>query len=342
MSTPSGAPDAPTRRLPRTPPRRRSWPQPGLLVAAVVLAVPAAVVVFADRLGIDHRTPFVQLIAFRWQLAAALVALGALAALVRGLRPVGIALGLVGVVGLLLVAPRALPAGGAPEQAAGGDLTVLSLNTYLGRADAEAIADLVADSRPDVVVLPEARSELRARVTRALADERGGRRYQTASADRSADTSPMTIFVARDLGRANVRADRETEFPSLVVDLPGRLRVVATHPQSPKPGDTNAWRRDVAALARWCTDVERPTIVAGDLNATLDHAELRTATAGCTDAAAQVGEGLHGTWPAQLPGVFGTQIDHVMLAGGPQARSVEFPEVAGTDHRAVLARVTRG
>jgi endonuclease/exonuclease/phosphatase (EEP) superfamily protein YafD len=33
------------------------------------------------------------------------------------------------------------------------------------------------------------------------------------------------------------------------------------------------------------------------------------------------------------------QIDHVLTAGGPRAREVEVLDVAGSDHRGVLARV---
>ena len=54
-----------------------------------------------------------------------------------------------------------------------------------------------------------------------------------------------------------------------------------------------------------------------------------------------VSEGLAGTWPSQLPSLFGAQIDHVLTANGPKARSVEFLDVPGTDHRAVLAEISR-
>jgi endonuclease/exonuclease/phosphatase (EEP) superfamily protein YafD len=155
----------------------------------------------------------------------------------------------------------------------------------------------------------------------------------------------MTVFVARGVGRPTVTPNRETEFPSLIVDLgdvDGRpVRVVATHPQSPKPGDTKAWNRDVAALARWCTG-DRPTVVAGDLNSTLDHAEFRAAITGCTDVASAVGEGLTGTWPSALPALFGVQIDHVLTSGGPRPRAAEVVDVTGSDHRGVLARVGLG
>jgi len=314
-----------------------------------VLGLGAVVVTFSDLLGIDHRTPFVQSIAFRPQLAAGLVALAVLAALGgRALRPTAVALGLVGVLGLAMVLPRAV--GSSETGATGGpELTVLTASAYLSRADPEALAQLVRSRNPDVVVLPEARGDLRERLQEAIVDESGGESgtsgYRVFAADARSDDSPMTVFVRRELGRPTVTPNRDTEFPSLVVDLAdvdGRpVRVVATHPQSPKPGDTNAWRRDVAALSRWCTG-ERPTIVAGDLNATLDHAELREAIAGCTDAAEEVGEGLVGTWPSSVPRVLGVQIDHVLLSGGPRAREVEVVDVEGSDHRGVLARVGLG
>ena len=314
-----------------------------------MLGLGAVVVTFSDLLGIDHRTPFVQSIAFRPQLAAGLVALAVLAALGgRALRPTAVALGLVGVLGLAMVLPRAV--GSSETGATGGpELTVLTASAYLSRADPEALAQLVRSRNPDVVVLPEARGDLRERLQEAIVDESGGESgtsgYRVFAADARSDDSPMTVFVRRELGRPTVTPNRDTEFPSLVVDLAdvdGRpVRVVATHPQSPKPGDTNAWRRDVAALSRWCTG-ERPTIVAGDLNATLDHAELREAIAGCTDAAEEVGEGLVGTWPSSVPRVLGVQIDHVLLSGGPRAREVEVVDVEGSDHRGVLARVGLG
>lgn len=311
---------------------------------AVVAGAGAAVVVFADRVGLDHRTPFVQLIAFRPQLAVAVVVLAVLAAaLGRVGWPVATALGLVGVLGLLAVLPRATgQADGAPPPT----LDVLTVNTYLGRADPAALADLVRRRAPAVVVLPESKTELRDALAAALG-RAGEGRYRTLVADQSEDESPMTVLVDRSLGRPTVTVDRETEFPSIVVtlppgrrDLPGRqgLRVVATHPQSPKPGDTRAWRRDIAALGRWCAGGP-PTVIAGDLNATWDHAELRAAAAGCTDAASSVGEGLGGTWPSTVPAALGSQIDHVLLARGPQAAAVEFVDVPGSDHRGVLARL---
>ncbi len=333
--------DAPTTRIDVR--RRRPRPSTGAIGVGVGVGLAAALLTFPDRLGLDAGTPFVQLVAFRPQIAVGLLVVAALVlAGGRRARPAALALALVAVLGLAVVLPRA----SADTAASGpGDLSVLTVNTFHGRADADGLAGLVRARDPDVVALPEAGGDLRRRLSAALDDDQGGAGYRSYVADAESDESPMTVFVKRSLGRPEVAADRETEFPSLVIDLDDvdgqPVRVVATHPQSPKPGDTFAWRRDVAALARWCDD-GRPTVVAGDLNATLDHSELRAATAGCTDAASAVGDGLVGTWPANLPRVLGVQIDHVLLAGGPRAVGVDTIDIAGTDHRGVLARVALG
>ena len=135
-----------------------------------------------------------------------------------------------------------------------------------------------------------------------------------------------------------VRADR---LLSLLFLLQTHGRMSAPDLATRLEVSTRTVLRDVEALSRWCTG-DRPTVVAGDLNATLDHAELRDAIDGCTDAASDVGEGLTGTWPSAAPRLLGVQIDHVLTSGGPAAREVEIVDVEGSDHRGVLARVGLG
>ena len=334
---PVGYDDAVTARE-RTPTRSgQRAPSGAAWAGAVVLAALAGAVLSADVLGLDDRTPLVQVIAFRPAIAAGLV-VGALllAAGGRGARPAAVALGLVGLLGLAAVVPRAV-ADPAPDGSADGDtLTVLTLNTFVGRVDVDDLAALVRDRSPDLVALPEAGAALRDRLRSRLAGD-DGPGYRSAVAQDAEDASPMTVLVRGDLGHTTVTEDRRGAYPSVVVDLP-RVRFVAVHPQAPKPGDTRQWVRDVADVARWCTG-SRPTIVAGDLNATRDHRELRDATASCTDAAPSVGEGLVGTWPAGLPRLLGAQIDHVLTTGGPRPTAAEVLDVAGTDHRALLVTV---
>jgi endonuclease/exonuclease/phosphatase (EEP) superfamily protein YafD len=99
------------------------------------------------------------------------------------------------------------------------------------------------------------------------------------------------------------------------------------------------WRADIGLLSRWCGS-GAPAIIAGDLNASLDHSVLRAAMGGCSDAAAQHGAGLVGTWPSWAPRWLGPQIDHVLVTAGIQTERLDILDLPGSDHRAVLAQLT--
>jgi endonuclease/exonuclease/phosphatase (EEP) superfamily protein YafD len=118
----------------------------------------------------------------------------------------------------------------------------------------------------------------------------------------------------------------------------GGVRLVGVHTAAPVSGSVPAWRADLEALATWCQHTATPIVLAGDFNATLDHRELRSL--GCTDVAAAVGRGLTGTWPTSLPAWLGVQIDHVLVGGGITPSGARVLNLPGSDHRAVLARVT--
>ena len=81
-------------------------------------------------------------------------------------------------------------------------------------------------------------------------------------------------------------------------------------------------------------------ILAGDFNATLDHAELRRLLAtGYRDAADQVGRGLIPTWPYYGPRtrfIPKVTIDHVLVDRGVGVRDFDAVTVPLTDHRAIL------
>jgi endonuclease/exonuclease/phosphatase (EEP) superfamily protein YafD len=119
----------------------------------------------------------------------------------------------------------------------------------------------------------------------------------------------------------------------------GGLRFAAVHTQAPVGRKLAGWSEDLAGLRQWCAG-PTPVIVAGDLNATLDHSALRAGMAGCTDAADQRGDGLIPTWsPSAETRPLGPQIDHVLTNDGIAAESFAVYEVPGSDHRAILTRL---
>jgi len=79
-------------------------------------------------------------------------------------------------------------------------------------------------------------------------------------------------------------------------------------------------------------------ILAGDLNATLDHPELRALLdRGYIDAADAVGVGLRPTWPALKRRALPVTIDHVLVDRRVRVEKVTVVQIPRTDHRAVIA-----
>ena len=325
------------------PGRTRPPVHPVRLVFALLVVAAAAVGVVPDLLGLDGRSPFAQLAAFRPTLLTGLLVLAVGATVAAGVRKRGwtLAVGLLAVaaVGIVMVAPRALagvtvPEPDAPTRPA---LTVLTFNTYEGQADVDALATLIRDTKPDLIALPESAGRFRDKLAPLVPDYRF-----SPSQERGRDVQGVTAAVRSDLGDVAVQVDRSTGFPSVTVSGGGlgTLRFVAFHSVAPTPGAVPQWRSDLAAVGRWCADAQSgPVIVAGDFNSTLDHSVFRSATTGCTDAAERAGEGLVGTWPSRSPRWLGTQIDHVLVRGGITPETLSVHDIPGSDHRAVLARL---
>lgn len=128
------------------------------------------------------------------------------------------------------------------------------------------------------------------------------------------------------------------------LDLPsGRsVELACIHAAPPKPpwspGATARWRRQLAALP---APGDGPCILAGDFNATLDHAQFRQLLhRGWADAASQAGHGLSptwGPWPGRRPGLLA--IDHVLTGRHCAVIVTSACRLAGTDHRALYAEL---
>ncbi len=321
------------------PGRTRRPVHRGRLAVALLVVLAAAVGLLPDLLGLDRHSPFAQLVAFRPALLAGLAVLAVVATVVAVVRRRGwtLAGGLLAVAlaASLLVLPRAVATGEVPEP--GHPLTVLTVNTFEGEADVEAVAALVRSGRPDLIAITESAGRFRDRLAPLLPDYRFA-----ASQDRGEDVHGVTAAAHTDLGEVAVQVDRSTTFPS--VELTGGglgdLRFVTFHSVAPTREDLPGWRSDLTTLDRWCANRDiGPAIVAGDFNATLDHSVFRAAITGCADAAERTGNGLTATWPSPWPRWVGPQIDHVLVTGGITAEALSVHDIPGTDHRAVLTRL---
>jgi endonuclease/exonuclease/phosphatase (EEP) superfamily protein YafD len=329
----------------------------------VVLATAAVVLVLVapGALGLADVSPFGQLVALRGLvglvlLLAALLVLVALAARERRARPRrGLALALAGVLlagagaqGAVLAARGVGTDGpGDPDDA---DLVVLAFNTF-GTVPADDLAALVLAQDADVAVLPETTAETARTAAGALTA--AGRPTTALAADAAHPGSDGVALLLRtglgdyDQVGAGLPATELGTFAAVLgpggAAEPGAPdRVVATHLRAPSSGRrVPVWRAHTAAIADVCRSTPG-VVVAGDLNATLDHPGLAD-LGPCVDAARAAGAAGLGTWPAGSPEVLGAPIDHVLVDGRAWrvAGFAVLPAVGASDHRPVVAHLDR-
>ncbi|MEA5359202.1 endonuclease/exonuclease/phosphatase family protein [Amycolatopsis sp., V23-08] len=231
----------------------------------------------------------------------------------------------------VLVVPRV----SASEQrdVHGKTLRVLASNLLYGQADPKAVVDLVRTQRIDVLNLVEL-------TPRAVDGLTAAGLFQTLPY-RVLHAAPGAFgsgIVSRfPLTEVNLTGDSAAKQPGAQVDLGDGVvaEVVAVHPISPDV-DTPQWEREIKDLSRAAGE-HGLRILAGDFNATLDHAAFRTVLSrGYNDAAEQRGSGLSPTWPSSIPLV---TIDHVVVDNRAAVRDYRVFDVQGSDHHAVFAEV---
>jgi endonuclease/exonuclease/phosphatase family metal-dependent hydrolase len=168
-----------------------------------------------------------------------------------------------------------------------------------------------------------------------------GYRSWVSTAPGVPDGPSVVLLAAERAGDVQVRVGTGMRMRHLEATggVLGERRLYAVHTKAPTGRARTAWwHAELELIGRWCRGPVAP-IVAGDLNATLDHAPLRAALGGCRSAASGTGRGLVGTYPSSLPRWLGIQIDHVLVPADAVTSRFSVHDITGTDHRAVLAAV---
>ena len=303
-------------------------------VAGCVAAWAVARLTAADRFRAVEQVA-VPLVALTPQ---ASVAAGLAALLLRGRGPSATA-ALAGAALAAVVAPRAIPRRQPPAD--GPVLRVLTINLLEGRAAGGQLVELVRSTGADVLFLQELSEDAVSRLKQAgLSDllphevtDIIGYRYRGSG-----------IYARYPLRPGLTIGPSFASQPTARLDLPwGRsVQLVCVHPHPPMPPwhapAAPRWRFELAALP---PPGDVPVILAGDYNATLDHAQFRRLLRlGHVDAASQVGNGLVPTWgpepdgrPALLP------FDHVLIDPRCAVLATSTYELPDSDHRALYAEV---
>ncbi|MFE7275560.1 endonuclease/exonuclease/phosphatase family protein [Streptomyces sp. NPDC057623] len=217
---------------------------------------------------------------------------------------------------------------------------VLTSNVEFGQAT-DALVAAVRRERPDLVFVQECEYTCDARLREALGTDYPHRAAQVAAG------SAGSVILSRFPLAAAEAVTGTMAMPGAVADVRGHaVRLQLAHPMPPLPGHVDLWRRELGELRHFAaesvgSDGRTPVILAGDFNASQDHAAFRRVLdTGLRDAARLTGHGRDPSWPARTTPAFGAQIDHVLLSTDLSARTARFLDLADTDHRALLVEVT--
>jgi len=234
------------------------------------------------------------------------------------------------------------PAGASAKE--GGTFRVMTANLMLGGADTSRVVATALDHEVDVLVLEEVTPQALQRLRAA-----GLAKAYPHSAGKPADGPVGTMVFAR--GRISGVRRIGTGFESYAMRVRvagGSVALLAVHPRTPL-GDARDWASDLNAVRTAAVAQDGPTLVVGDFNATLDHLPMRDLRGrGFEDAATTARSRWQPTWPAagevQVLGVAVPSLlalDHVLVDGGLHGVRTESVEISGTDHRAVVAILSR-
>lgn len=280
--------------------------------------------------GLDRGHPLVAMVSFTpYATIAGAVVVVALAAL-RQWRPLALA-ALATLALTAAVAPRALGGG----EAEGPRLRMLSANVTVGAVPPEAVVEIVRDRDVDLLSIQELTPEFDARLRAAGIEDLLPEDVVAPVAGATG-----TGLYAR-LPLRETEAPRGGPFEQVAAATSWRgvaFEAVSVHPPPPVSAQhVDGWHETFRDLPRG----DRPRILAGDFNATLDHRELRRLIgSGYADAADATGDGLRTTWPADR-GVPGITIDHVLVTREFRPVRTEILPLPEGDHRAVYVELAR-
>jgi len=279
-------------------------------------------------------------------------------------------IGLVGVLGLVLIAPLAVAVGTAwwtgsrplrwaaalvvlaylgtfgnvravigcgPAGPAEGDLRIFVQNVYVGQADPAAVAAAMVASGADVAVLVEAWPPFRD----ALARQPGVDVFSYRLSVPGFDDGEIAVWSRWPLDDAAGERLSTRPFVRAVVQAPaGPFTIGAVHTAAPvNEAEVTHWTGGLDGLG--LLDRSAPIVLAGDFNATIDHAQFRRLLEnGWTDVHTAKGCGFDQTWPASGGlGIPLMRLDHVLVSDHFEVKAVEVGPANGSDHKSVVATI---
>lgn len=227
----------------------------------------------------------------------------------------------------------------APPPPAGAELRVAAINVLADNRDTDTLDEWLRSEAPDVVAMLEVSEFWRGH----LADESPLSAYPYARVEPRAGAFGIAVYSRLPFHSVAVMEVGDPGIPYIeaVVEHDGCLvKVLAVHTFPPVTPAMESARNRVLEEVLTRIDDLVPTVVAGDLNATLYSPTFHRFVRDGALHDTRVGVGRSPTWMPLL-GPAGLDLDHVLTTDGLATRSRRRGPSFGSDHLPVVADLVR-
>lgn len=223
----------------------------------------------------------------------------------------------------------------ATVAASGPRFTLMTFNVYYNNRQLQRVADLVRETKPDIVVLLEIVPRIRTALD-AVADQYPYR--VECWQEQWGDALVLSRFPLTDIRGTLPEPKFRRPMGAVEIAIEGRkLTLFPTHLTLPYPLNGRGRQTgEIDEIISAIATVKGPRILAGDFNAS-PWATTMVRTRTKLDMTLLTGAS--GTWPKFLPRALGIPIDHILATPELALQSRKLFTVSGSDHRAVLADI---
>lgn len=236
---------------------------------------------------------------------------------------------------------RRAAAAPTPVRPDGPRLRLATVSLRKGLVPASAVLDLVRRYEIDVLSVQELTPRAEAALRAAGLDAILPVSHVIPARPGAVIAASGAVWTRRPVvARGTVPGGFEQPTVRLTVDGAPDVEVTAVHttPPSTSPAAVRGWERDLTALPAPEPGLLR--VLAGDFNATLDHAALRALLRrGYADAAVATGRALAWTWRPLRLRFPRLTLDHVLVDPRIDVVSLDLVPIPGSDHLSVVVEL---
>ncbi len=212
------------------------------------------------------------------------------------------------------------------------ELKLLSANVLATNVEHDRLLALIGEEQPDLVFLQEVSPQWEVAISALHAD------YPHRYVEAREGKFGIALLSRLPLAKVGHVDSAPLGFPTLhgeIVAGDRGIRFVSAHPMIPLGADNYAARneqlREIAKLLGSAASENGPTILVGDLNATMWEKNYRELEAATGLRNARQGRGVLPTWPTFMPFAM-IPIDHVLVSNDIGVKEIMTGPRIGSDH----------